>query len=247
MTREYLSEQNSNKKTRHELTDEERNLLLKQLATLPTSRKNFLKACLNTSVVWIFSLIALSVVWLMFSVSISYFFPVNIGPGSQFSNYTFCFLALISLLFALRSTRNWLVNAKGLQTLIKADLKANISDKVTYQVKAVKCFKEPQLGGLLYLLLLQEENKSEVKIRAIYDYESQNKEADRKALLSIKEQLTICSTLNSQLVLSNTFKGDKVVNIQHFELSALPEKWPKADSWQTFDWESVEVALSPGS
>ncbi|MDA7745726.1 hypothetical protein N8878_00140 [Psychromonas sp.] len=225
-------------------TKQEQEYLQKALNSLPVPRKRHLKAALNTAVFWIFSLTAFCIAWFIGSLIISAIFTVDIGISSEYAKFLFPLLILLAAFLAINSTKRWLAESPNEYALVTADLKQQKALTECYQVLAVKCFKEPEHNGLLYFLLLKSETDSAHKIRAMYDYESQNDKPDDDLLLSITNALTICIAPHSKIVVSNNFHGEAITNIIHFQLTAPPSSWPKPDSWQNFHWDQLQAIYS---
>lgn len=228
-----------------DMTEQENITLKEVLVTLPVPRKRYLKAALNTAVFWIFSLAGFCILWFIGSLTIAAFTSFDIGISSPYAIYIFASAIMAGLLFALSSTKNWLAGSVDDYALVKADLDAQKINAETYHVNAVKCFKEPELGGLLYFLLLQHPVDATLSVRAIYDYESQNKNADTNALLLIRDKITICTAPCSALVVDNLFTGNECKEMMHDELTASPEQWPEANSWQTLEWARLASTFNP--
>lgn len=213
---------------------------LKQiLSTLPTPKKQFLKAALNTAVFWVLTLVGFCILWFICSLLVNTFTKQDIGINSDYARHIFPATIVLSFIFSLNSTRKWLNNSNKLYHLITADLTTNQILTETYNIIAVKRFKEPQHGGLVYFLKLPED-----KVRVIYDYESQNNDSDSGALLTIKSQLTIATTLHSNIVVTNQFSGSLFTDINDFELTLPPAQWPMSDTWQHVEWETLETIYS---
>lgn len=240
------------------ITKEENATLRDLLLSLPVPRKRILKAALNTAVFSVFSLAGFCIFWFMASLILSAFINVDIGISSDYASSIFIFACIAAFLIAINSTKTWLANTVDDYGLVAEDLNVQKTQEIVYIIQSVKCFKEPEYGGLLYFLLLtsiepsanyqRPKNKlpnqapltdSNAKIRAIYDYESQNAKMDPKNLIEIKERLTIAFAPCSQFVFANKFTGILFDNITYHELNALPENWPDADSWYTGEWDKL--------
>ncbi|TEW55954.1 hypothetical protein E2R68_02355 [Psychromonas sp. RZ22] len=222
------------------LSEQEKNHLTQALSSLPVPRKRYLKAALNTSVFWVFSLAIFCIVWFISSLLIAAFTEFDIGISSDYAKHIFPIIILIAGFFAINSTKKWLATSENDYALVKADLKAQQVVLDTYQVIESKCFKEPEHGGLLYFLLLKAPHNETTKVRAIYDYESQKKDPDIKSLLSITHQITICTAPQSKLVVSNQFSGQAMGKISYFALTTEPENWPQPNSWVNSDWHTLQ-------
>jgi len=218
------------------------------LSNLPAPQKRYLKAALNTAVFWVFSLAAFCVLWFLSSLLLASVSTLDIGISSQYATFIFPTALVLAAIFAINSTRKWLAESDNLYTLVKADLKTQQVYKESFQVMAIKCFKEPEHGGLLYFLLLQtnsdtEKPNSKYKanlIRVIYDYQSQQEQIDPNTLLKPSDKITIITAPQSLLVLDNIFAGKLISDISHFALTLPPEQWPTPDSWLDQDWQELE-------
>lgn len=232
----------------------EREALTQLLTTLPIPRKRWLKAALNTAVFFIFSLAGMCIAWFILSLIVSASINIDIGISSTYSSIVFSISCFFAFLIAYNSTKQWLNTTIDDYALVAADIKANQTVQSTYTVIDVKCFKEPELGGLLYLLRLREQhsdmtqNKSkhsvQDKIRVIYDYESQNSESNRSDLITIKETLILSHAPRCQFIFSNTFEGINIDNISHQTLAIPPKLWPDADSWLSMSWDELDTSYS---
>lgn len=231
--------------TTRDATENEQNILLQTLSSLPISRKRYLKAALNTAVFWVFISFALCVFWFVISLMVAGFFNLDVGVNSVYASYLFPLLLVIAAYFSLYSTRNWLRSSIDEHALIKADLKAKKTFIETYQVVAAKSFKEPKFGGLLYFLQLQKSDSSEQKIKAIYDYESQSDDSNPNKLLSIKQEFILCSAPASGFVFEHQFKGNSINQIIEYDLTLSPEEWPEPNSWQDVDWNALASLYNP--
>ena len=239
-------------KTLQKISTHEHKQLTDILSTLPVPQKRYLKAGLNTAVFWVFSLAAFCIIWFVSSLLLASFSPLDIGISSQYAAFIFPTAILLAAIFAINSTRKWLAESDNLYTLVNADIKAQQVCKESFQVMAVKCFKEPEHGGLLYFLLLQSNSDTESPdihckanlIRVIYDYQSQQEQIDPSTLLKPSEIITIITAPQSLLVLDNIFEGERLSDIKHFALTLPPEHWPKPDSWLDEDWQELENRYS---
>jgi len=227
-----------------ECTEAELVFLTQALNTLPTPKKSYLKALLNTAVFWIFSLAALCVFWFIITLVISFIFNFNIGLSSAYSTSIFSLMVVCSALFSINSTRKWLQKNHGLYQQIKADISIKKTLTERYEVVAVKCFKEPQHNGLIYLLCLKSTTTNNNKIRVIYDYASQDTEASAEDLITIKTKLIINLAPQSQTFLNYQYYGQQVLDIKHYDLKVPPEQWPVADRWLNEDWNTLEKQYS---
>lgn len=229
-----------------DITETEVLTLSQILSTLPVPRKRHLKAALNTAVFSVFSLAGFCIFWFVASIILAAFTNIDIGISSVYSSAIFIVAIITALAIAINSTKNWLANSVNDYGLINTDIKARKIADQTFSIQDVKCFKEPEHGGLLYFLLLSSDNPtstedSSLRIRAIYDYESQNVEVEQHKLLVIKQELTISTAPHSQFVLSNTFKGQELGQTTVFDLAVSPTQWPKADSWFQGHWNMLET------
>jgi len=226
-------------------TDAEQETLREVLTLLPIPKKRYLKASLNTAVFWIFLLAGLCILWFIGGLLISSLFNLDLGISSTYAQYIFPILIVSAAFFAINSTRNWLNSSVNEYALIKADLAAKITVIDAYQVVNAKLFKEPKLGGLVYFLLLQKAGSQQQKIRVIYDYESQNEQANPKKLLTIKQQIIFYSAATSEYLFKYKFYGDDIEVIEQHELTLTPEQWPEPNSWQKSGWDSIERLYNP--
>ncbi|MBB1272380.1 hypothetical protein [Psychromonas sp. SR45-3] len=239
-------------KTLQKISTIEHKQLTDILLTLPVPQKRYLKAALNTAVFWVFSLAAFCILWFISSLLVASFSTLDIGISSQYAIFIFPTAIVLAAIFAINSTRKWLAESDNLYTLVKADLKAQQVCKASFKVMGVKCFKEPEHGGVLYCLLLQTNSvtgSSDTQckanmIRVIYDYQSQQAKIDPTTLLKPSDNITIITAPQSLLVLDNIFEGERLADIKHFALTLPPEKWPKPDSWLDEDWQELENSYS---
>lgn len=231
--------------TTRDATENERSILLQTLSSLPISRKRYLKAALNTAVFWVLISAALCILWFIMGLAISGFFNLDIGLNSVYKSYLFPVILIIAAYLSIYSTRNWLRSSIDEHALIKADLKAKKTFTETYKVIAAKSFKEPKLGGLLYFLQLQKSGSPEQKIKAIYDYESQNENPNLNKLLSIKQEFIFCSAPASGYVFEYQFKGEPIEQIAEYDLTLPPEEWPKPNSWHNEEWSALISLYNP--
>lgn len=229
--------------------------LRKILANLPVPKKRYLKAALNTAVFWVFNLAGCCIAWFIISLIVSATFNLDIGISSIYSTAIFSISILLAALLSIKSTKDWLNDSVNEYALVKKDLTQRKVSTQTFTVQAVKCFKEPEFGGLLYILLLcpayssktsklKKENLNQ-SIRVIYDYESQRVDSEQSNLLTIKEKLTIKTAPHSQLVIDNIFAGEASCNIESYPLTAQPEVWPEPDSWMQLEWEELVQRYNP--
>tara|TARA_R110001583_G_scaffold50929_3_gene158936 strand:+ start:2825 stop:3574 length:750 start_codon:yes stop_codon:yes gene_type:complete len=229
------------------MTEVEHLFLAQVLTTLPTPQKRHLKAVLNTAVFWVFSLAGFCILWFISSLLISTFTRFDLGISSDYAQVIFPVAILFAAIFSINSTRKWLATSDQSYPLVKADIATQKIMLERYQIDDVKCFKEPEHGGLLYFLLIKHPTTEQQKIRVVYDYESQNDNIDPQALLSISTQVTICSAPKSKLIVDNHFEGELLTNIKHFDLTVAPIHWPKPDSWETVQWQTLEQVYSVNS
>lgn len=235
------------------MTEPQQRYLKQALSTLPTPKKQTLKAALNTAVFWVFISVGLCVLWFISSLIIAAIVDLDIGISSSYSTFIFSAIIMLAGLFAINSTRKWLRESGSLYSLIQSDLTLKSIKEENYKVLGIKCFKEPEHNGLIYFLklaaspTLQTESDSliEDKIRVIYDYESQSKSIESQRLLIVKSSLTILIGVHSDIVLENNFSGTVMTQIDHFDLTIPPERWPSPDSWLSADWQSLETSYAP--
>lgn len=227
--------------------------LTKLLVTLPTPKKRFLKAALNTAVFSFFSAAGLCILWFIISLLLVLLINIDLGISSRFSSFIFGFIGLTSILIAVNSTKKWLKNTNNDYGLVAADLKANKTTEHTFIVKNVKCFKEPEHGGLLYFLLLIEHplthsnpnnGSTQAKVRAIYDYESQRSNLDGRSLIVVKEKIIITEAPISKFVFNTRFEGNPLNVGSPLALTSPPKLWPIPDSWCCIDWDKLESQYS---
>jgi len=232
----------TNMTSRH-ATKFELNTLEEALSRLPIPRKRYLKAALNTAVFWIFLLAAFCILWFVISIVISGLTGLDIGLSSVHANYLFPIMVITAIIVAVNSTKNWLNTTTDEYSLIKMDLMNQKTNVETFQVVKASCFKEPQLGGLLYFLLIQRHDENGLKektaIRAIYDYESQNEQIDATQLLTIQKQITITSAPTSNYLFEHQFQGELVKDIVQYDLTVSPERWPEPNAWIDVKWSEL--------
>ena len=226
-------------------TDAEQETLREVLTHLPIPKKRYLKAALNTAVFWIFLLTGLCILWFIVGLLVSLSFNLDLGISSTYAHYVFPLLILTAAFFAINSTRNWLNSSVNEYAMIEADLTSKTTVIETYEVVKAKSFREPRLGGLVYFLLLQKAGSQEQKIRVIYDYESQNEQAVRYKLLTIKQQIIFYSAATSQYLFKHKFRGGNIKAIEQYELTLSPDQWPEPNSWQESDWDSLGLLYGP--
>lgn len=225
-------------------TKAERIALEEALTRLPIPRKRYLKAALNTAVFWIFLLAAFCILWFISSIIVSGLTGLDIGLSSEHANYLFPLMIVIAAIFAINSTKQWLNATTDEYSLIKMDLTAQKTNIATYQIVAATCFKEPELGGLLYFLLLQKDGdkaSNEPGIKAIYDYESQNEHIDPTKLLTIKKQMTISIAPFSGYLFEHRFEGELVKDVPQYDLTLSPDQWPEPNTWINVDWKELKA------
>ena len=235
------------------MTEAQRLYLQQVLATLPSPKKQSLKAALNTAVFWVFISAGLCILWFISSLVVSAVFEVDIGISSSYSTFLFSAILVIAGLFSVNSTRKWLQASGSLYSRINIDLTINRVKEENYNIMNVKCFREPEHNGLIYFLQLvplptnqsKMSRQEEAKIRVIYDYESQSNSVEASQLLIIKSVLTIVSGNHCGIVLENDFSGAVLAEIEHFDLTILPEKWPSPDSWLSDDWQNLAPRYAP--
>jgi len=239
-----MTEKETSSENLRNMTEVEHLFLAQVLTNLPAPQKRHLKAALNTAVFWVFSLAGFCILWFISSLLISTFSRLDIGISSDYAQVIFPVAILLAAIFSINSTRKWLANSDKSYTLVQADIASQKIMFERYQIDAVKCFKEPEHGGLLYFLLVKHSATEQQKIRVIYDYESQNINIDPRTLLAITTQITICSAPQSKLIVDNHFEGDLFTNIKHFDLTVAPNLWPKPDSWESAQWQTLEQLYS---
>jgi hypothetical protein len=234
------------------MTKAQKSYLEEVLSTQPTPKRQTLKAALNTAVFWVFSAAALCLFWFIASLIMAAILNVDIGISGPYSTVVFPFIIIISGLFSVNSTRKWLHQSGNLYSLISADLNLKKVKRETYQVTAVKCFKEPQHNGLIYCLRVEPSNQyhndnnnsQKAKVRVIYDYESQSLDISTQHLLTIKSTLAIITAVHSDVVIENNFSGPESTVISHFDLNIPPAQWPSPDSWLAEDWDTIEAQFT---
>ena len=230
---------------RRNATNAEQLTLKEVLTHLPIPQKRYLKATLNTAVFWTFLLAGLCILWFVGGLLVSSLFNSDLGISSAYAPYIFPILIVSAAFFAINSTRTWLNSSVNEYAMIEADIASKITVIETYQVIKAKSFQEPKLGGLVYFLLLQEPGSQQQKIRVIYDYESQNEQADPKKLLKIKQQIIFYSAATSQYLFKHKFHGYNIEAIEKYELTLSPDQWPEPNSWQESDWDSLALLYNP--
>ncbi|PKF60692.1 hypothetical protein CW745_14280 [Psychromonas sp. psych-6C06] len=217
-------------------TAEELDYLQHLLQRAMTPRKRLLKATLNFLVLWGFSLLGL----LMVSGIASYL--------AQYSQILTNFLALpylawLSVIasgcYASFSSYRWLQKLDNPYPLILKDINTQQVIEETYHVQAVTRLQEPEFGGFIYCLKVDEK-----AVYVIYDYESQS---NKKHVFPVFETLILNRALHSGHYLSHQFKGQPLVCSETLSLALPPDKWPLPETWLPQTWSNLKKHVTNAS
>ncbi|WP_019614078.1 hypothetical protein [Psychromonas ossibalaenae] len=206
------------------------------LQSMPSGRRRLLKAALNTAVFWLLSMLAFGLLWLVLTWAVGLFSTLEIGLNSGYGLWIKYSGVFICAVYALSVTLKWLQQWPDHRAALLRDKAGGVVVDEHYHVAEVKCFKEPQYGGLIYFL-----HMSDNKVLVVYDYESQT---EKGSSFVVKRSLQISRAPDSGYYIEQHFSGAVITSCATFALTIAPDLWPKPDSWCDIDWHELEDKFS---
>ncbi len=203
------------------------------LASVLNPRKRLLKTILNLLVVWSFSLIGFTIAWFIASFALQQGWQIDISVTSSAGVYIKWAGIIFSGLYAIYSTTRWLAELPNQYALITQDLQQATVNEQTFKVSDVVRFQEPELGGYIYFLQIEQ------KVLVLYDYQSQ--EEGESSDFVVKGNIHRGQAPESGFYFEPQFSGETVNVSASYKLTLKPEEWPEPDSWCKTPWHELKA------
>jgi hypothetical protein len=107
--------------------------------------------------------------WLLVAKLFSSFTSIEFGWSSEYREFILVGIVISSFLYSFFEIIRTSKPSPKLVEAIKKDLAKNVIDQISYEVKDVKVFEEPEHGGFVYYLLTTEN-----QVIVVFDSESQD-------------------------------------------------------------------------
>lgn len=148
-----------------------------------------------------------------------------------------------SLLVAAILFLGTLLRLRKHRSKLLEDLDVGLVNAAQYSITAVKCFREPEHGGLLYFLRTGNDD-----VLVLHDQQSLQSGASRKAPqrrdLAVSQNLELVRAPRSQITLARRFSGAALPVPVALTLTLPPDRWPEDESLCPVPWDRLERYLS---
>lgn len=224
------------------ITKQERTELERLFSTSQGRKNRFGIMLAGFLVQWLGGLLAIVILWLIFSWALKYITYFDVGLKSPIGATTFKFMILLTAIWSAIQNWQWFSRVPNARASIAKDLTEGLVIEEHYLFSAAKCFREPEHGGCIYFL--QDENK---RAYVVYDDEGQENsinpgQASFSSLCPMTN-LIVSRTIHSKLVLSQLFSGEIIQVETPREIAIEPEGWPDPDAFSTIKWKDLERKL----
>lgn len=225
------------------MTDKERQFLVDILRRSPSNVKRWMEGAQNALVLWAVSLLVLVLIWLFFAWLINLILKMDFGITSQYAIWIVSFFAPICLLYAIYSSAKWVRDWPDQRIALRQDIDCRKVIDERFKVTDAKRFQEPEHGGLIYFLRMDDD-----RVLVLYDYESVELEMDGKGAINSSfkpcRELQIIRAPNTKYFIEQKFSGEGVPLSDPIEITVPPEQWPEQESWCKIPWHDLESRLS---
>jgi hypothetical protein len=209
-----------------EMTDKEQQFLADLLQRSPSNVKRWMEGAQNALVLWAAGLLGLVLLWLLLAWLIKLIVHVDFGLKSQYAIWIVSFFAAICGTYAIYSSVKWVKGWPDPRPALRLDIDERKVIDERYRVTAAKRFQEPEHGGLIYFLRMDDD-----RVLVLYDYESVEREMDGKDALSStfkpRSELHIVRAPNTKYFIEQEFSGEALPLSEPLELAVPPDQWPE--------------------
>ncbi|WP_220183834.1 hypothetical protein [Marinobacterium marinum] len=228
------------------MTDKERKFLVELLACTPSKFKRWMEGAQNALVLWAASMLGMVLGWLILAWLIHLLVNLEVGMRSPYALGVVSLLAPVCGLYAICSSVQWVRNWPDPSEALRQDISGGKVLDETYNVIEAKRFKEPEHGGLIYFLRMDDD-----RVLVIYDHESIALEMEGENALSSsfepRRELHIVRAPSTEYILEQEFSGEKLELSAPVDLTVPPDQWPEQESWCEIPWLELERRLGmPG-
>jgi len=224
------------------MTLAEREYLESALKSSPSTLKKWKEGAENALVIWAASTLIFVLVWAVIIWLVHFISDGEIGLGHSISIGVLIIGIFVCVVYAVYSSVKWVKEWGDHRPLLEADLaKGEVSDE-NYHIVDVKRFQEPEHGGLIYFLLMDNN-----RVLVLYDHQSVELSLNEDDPFSSSFQpcyeLNIVRAPMTNYFITQKFSGE-VINIEKtFELLAPLDQWPEQESWCDIPWNELEKRL----
>lgn len=126
---------------------------------------------------------------------------------------------------------------------LREDLDVGLVSAAHYRITAVKCFREPEHGGLLYFLRTGKDD-----VLVLYEPQGPQSGSSRTAAprggLAVGQDLELVRAPRSQITLARRFSGAALPVPAALALTLPPDRWPEDESLCAVPWDHLERYLA---
>jgi len=228
-------------KNQREMTIDECLPLTQYVDSKPGVSRKFREGAENALVMWAAFSLLLIIIWLFIAWVARSFASIEVGFQST---YAFIILATIVCLcgiYAIWSSVKWVRDWPDHYPGIEQDIANRVVEDQEFHVKEIKLFEEPEHGGLIHFLRMENED-----VLVLYDHasvEPRTGENSENSPLQPRRQLRIVSAPISGYFIDQYFSGESIDIPEPLIIAAKPEKWPEDESWCDISWDNLEKHL----
>ena len=226
-----------------EMTDKERKFLINLLKKAPSNFKRWMRGAQNAFVLWAVSLLGMVLVWLFLAWLGQLAVNIDFGIKSHYAIWVVIFFAPLCGFYASYSSFIWVKAWPDDRKALRQDIGGGKVIDERYKVTDVMRFQEPEHGGLIYFLRLDDD-----RLLVLYDHESMELEMDGKGALASSfkpcRDLHITRAPNTGYFLNQEFSGEQVPLLDPIDLTVSPDHWPEPESWCQIPWSELKSRLS---
>ncbi len=225
------------------MTDKELQFLVDLLKRSPSNFKRWMEGAQNALVMWAISLLGFVLIWLLLAWLINLIVKQEFGLKSQYAIWIVSILVPICGLYAIYSSVKWVKDWPDRRPALRRDIDGHKVIDENYKVAEAKRFQEPEHGGLMYFLRMDDD-----RVMVLYDHESVELEMEGKDALNSSfkpcRELHIVRAPNTEYFIKQEFSGERVPLSDPIELTAPPDQWPEQEAWCEIPWHELENRLS---
>lgn len=231
----------ASREVRSSMKESEVATLRKVLKAAPSQTKKVSQGAVNALVLWAAFSLVLIIIWLVIAKIFSWVATIDIGLQSQYSFNIIVLIVLSAASYAIFSSIKWVRDWPEYYPRLDQDIENRIINDKRFTVIEVKVFEEPEHGGRMHMLLMDDG-----RVYSIYDYESVIERIgpeEEIAFLKPRKELRILSAPLSGYIFSQEFSGEALAIPIPIELTVPPSQWPEDDSWCDIAWSDLEKTL----
>jgi hypothetical protein len=225
--------------TERAMSAEERAQLAGMLATSSRGPSRSQLAAVNAVAMWVLLMSAFAFVWALFAWLVRRFAELEFGLQAPAAPWVWAGAGAACAAFATGSSRRWFARRPDERAQLAGDLERGAVIAETFTLTAVKCFQEPEHGGLMYFFRTDDGG-----VLVFFDGESQDLGAGGgdplQSSFRPRTKVTIARAPLTRLALGTVFQGPALEPGAVLDLAAPPREWPDSAELCPVPWDDLE-------